>query len=244
MGDFRGLIQRIPYLSGLGVTCIWLLPFYPPLDAYRPIGAWPTWVLSNHDNPRHRTRYGGAEANARAAAVLLLTLPGTPFLYAGEELGMEDAVVPQEERVDPAGRDGCRAPLPWTPGRGHGWPPDPWLPFAPEPEERNAQSQQQDKDSVLHLYRHLLAVRRESPALHSGAWEEITTPPDVLGYERSNGDDRRIVLVNFVDRPMEVPLDRPVTVQVASDGCGGGRPFSGVLAPSQAVILAAASPGI
>jgi alpha-glucosidase len=65
-------------------------------------GRWPTWVLSNHDNPRHRTRFDGSEAKARAAAVALLTLRGTPFLYAGEELGLEDAVVPPPRRVDPA----------------------------------------------------------------------------------------------------------------------------------------------
>jgi alpha-glucosidase len=69
-------------------------------------------VLSNHDNPRHRTRYG-TEGRARAAAVLLLGLRGTPFLYAGEELGLADAEVPSERVLDPGGRDGCRAPLPW-----------------------------------------------------------------------------------------------------------------------------------
>ena len=90
-------------------------------------------MLSNHDNPRHRTRYG-SEARARAAAVLLLTLRGTPFLYAGEELGLEDAVVPPERVVDPGGRDGCRAPIPWTAAPGHGWPAEPWLPWPPEPD--------------------------------------------------------------------------------------------------------------
>ena len=78
-----------------------------------PTTAWPTWVLSNHDNVRHRTRYG-SEAAARAAAVLLLGVRGTPFLYAGEELGLEDADVPPDRVVDPGGRDGCRAPVPWT----------------------------------------------------------------------------------------------------------------------------------
>ena len=93
---------------------------------------WPTFVLSNHDQPRHRTRYG-SEARARAAAVMALTVRGTPFLYAGEELGLEDAVVPPERVVDPDGRDGCRAPIPWTADGddevGHGWPVRPWLPF-------------------------------------------------------------------------------------------------------------------
>ncbi len=93
--------------------------------------AWPTWVLSNHDNPRHRTRYG-SEARARAAAVLLLGLRGTPFLYAGEELGLEDSVVPTDRLVDPGGRDGCRGPIPWDDLPAHGWATaDPWLPWPP-----------------------------------------------------------------------------------------------------------------
>ncbi len=99
------------------------------------LGAWPTWVLSNHDNSRHRTRYGGSEERARAAAVLLLTLRGTPFLYAGEELGLEDAIVSPEERRDPGlpSRDGCRAPIPWNASPNHGWadPGKPWLPWPP-----------------------------------------------------------------------------------------------------------------
>ena len=97
---------------------------------------WPTWVLSNHDRQRHRTRYG-TEARARAAAVLSLTTRGTPFLYAGEELGLEDGVVPPERVVDPDGRDGCRAPIPWTSDgddeTGHGWPV---RPVAPVPRQR------------------------------------------------------------------------------------------------------------
>jgi len=91
-------------------------PLYTPWDAgrwHRQIaethrlvdgrGAWPTWVLSNHDNQRHRTRYGGSEDRARAAVVLLLGLRGSPVLYAGEELGLEDAVVPPDRLVDPGG---------------------------------------------------------------------------------------------------------------------------------------------
>src|SRR5207244_1527884 len=112
------------------------------------------WVLSNHDNPRHRTRYGGSESRARAAAVLLLTLRGTPTLYEGEELGLEDAVVPTERVVDPGGRDGCRAPIPWTASAPHGWNgAAPWLPFPPASSERSVDSTFADEASILHLYR-------------------------------------------------------------------------------------------
>ena len=96
-----------------------------------PAGAWPTWVLSNHDVRRVRTRLGSEQA-ARAAAVVLTTQRGTPFVYQGDELGLEDAVVPNERRVDPGGRDGCRAPMPWEPGHATAGRRRPWLPWPPD----------------------------------------------------------------------------------------------------------------
>ncbi|MEZ5168373.1 MAG: alpha-amylase family glycosyl hydrolase [Acidimicrobiales bacterium] len=135
---------------------------------------WPTWVLSNHDRPRHRTRYERDE-RARAAAVISLTVRGTPFLYAGEELGLTDADVPLERVVDPAGRDGCRAPIPWTAEgdheRGHGWPTPPWLPFPRNATSHAADVQRGDDTSMLALYRRLLALRRERPELRRGTME-------------------------------------------------------------------------
>ncbi len=161
-------------------------------------GRWPTWVFSNHDQPRVRTRLGGSEARARAALVMLLTLRGTPFLYAGDELGLEDADVPPERVVDPGGRDGCRAPLPWTAGPGHGWPAEPWLPWPPEPAARSVEAQRADEGSVLHLCRAALALRRSSPALRLGTLELLDDVPDgVLAYERAHGADRRLVWLSF-----------------------------------------------
>jgi len=157
--------------------------------------AWPTWVLSNHDAPRHRTRFGGSERVARMAPVLLLTLPGTPFLYEGEELGLLDAVIPPDRAVDPGGRDGSRAPIPWTPAPGHGWGDHPWLPLPPESDERNVESARADAGSVLHWYRTLLALRRATPALRRGTFELLHLGDDVLAYERMlDGDRWRIVL--------------------------------------------------
>src|SRR5690606_7022767 len=130
---------------------------------------WPTWVLSNHDIARHRTRHGGSEARARAAALALLTLRGTPFMYAGEELGLEDAVIPAERVVDPGGRDGCRAPVPWTDSPGHGWGSQPWLAFPPEAAARSVARQRGDESSILHLYRRALATRRSCAALRLGS---------------------------------------------------------------------------
>jgi alpha-glucosidase len=207
----------------------------------RPLGAWPTWVLSSHDAVRHRTRLG-SESRARAAAVLLLTLRGTPFLYAGEELGLEQAEIPEDRVVDPGGRDGCRAPFPWDDAPDHGWgPTDPWLPWPPQPDERNVTTQAADAGSILHLYRRLLAARRASPALSRGELSLLDTPDGVLAYRRRDGGDERLVAVNFTDAEVRLPASGPgaVTgiVEVAADGADEGADFAGVLSPDAAVVL-------
>jgi alpha-glucosidase len=202
--------------------------------AHAAAGAWPTLVLSNHDTPRHRTRLG-SEVRARAAAVLLLTLPGTPFLYAGEELGLEDAVVPPDRRVDPGGRDGCRAPIPWDGSPRHGWAGEPWLPWPPEAERRAVSVLRAEPTSILHLYRRLLAARRASPALHRGDWVAREAPAGVLAYERVAGADRRLVLVNFTSEAVAVRVEG--RVEVASDGFGEGEAFSGAVSPNAAVVI-------
>jgi len=227
------------------------LPLYAPWEAAAwkeriaeivgtldPLDAWPTWVLSNHDNARHRTRYG-SEARARAAAVLLLTLRGTPFLYAGEELGLEDAQVPDTHGLDPGGRDGCRAPIPWVSAPGHGWDPRaaPWLPWPPDAANRNAEAMRADPASILHLYRRLLAARRASVALRLGSWEPLPAPDDVLAFRRRHEHDERVVLINFSERTLECPLDGAWIVQVASDDSGEAHPYRGTLAAEQALVL-------
>ena len=207
--------------------------------AFEPAGAWPVWVLSNHDNPRHRTRFGGSEARARAAAVVLLTLRGTPVLYAGEELGLEDAPVDAAERVDPGGRDGCRGPIPWTAAPGHGWHGDrPWLPWPPSPATRNAAVLRGDGNSILHLYRRLLAARRASPALAAGSWRLLDAPESVLAYERRHHDDVRITLANFGDEPVDAgSLAGTWVVDLATALSVEGRPWDGRLGPTEAVVL-------
>ena len=201
-----------------------------------PRQAWPTWVMSNHDVPRHRTRHGGSEARARVTAVALLTQRGTPFLYAGEELGLEDAEVPLDRIVDPGGRDGCRAPVPWTSEAGHGWGPEPWLPFPPDASARSAQAQRSDPGSILHLYRRLLAARRSSPALSIGDLELLDAPAGLLIWRRSHAGDERTVVLNMTTAEVEVALAG--TVEVASDGRGEGAPFTGTIGPERAVVLA------
>ena len=198
-------------------------------------GGWPTWVLSNHDNPRHRTRYG-VRGRARAAAVLLLGLRGTPFLYAGEELGLEDAEVPPERVVDPGGRDGCRAPMPWDRSRrarvGDG---EPWLPLAAG-RRRAATSRRSGptRPRSCTSTGALLAARKASPALQVGEQARIDAPEGVLAWERTLDGDRRLVAVNFTGETVAVP-GLAGTVEVSSDRSGEGEPFSGTLAPDQAV---------
>ena len=242
-----------PWLADRWRACI-----EDTLGALGPRGAWPTWVLSNHDNPRHRTRYDRAaahagedaatnarrsEARARAAAVLLLTLRGTPFVYQGEELGLADADIGDDRRVDPGGRDGCRAPVPWDAGADHGWPTRPgsatWLPMAPEADVRNRASEAADPSSILQLYRRAIAVRRATPALTRGAFALLDVPDGVLGYRREVDGDAVEVLVNFTGA--SVGLGDPGVVGaelvLASDHTGPSDGFTGVLGPDQAVVI-------
>src|SRR5207245_2620632 len=135
---------------------------------------WPCYHLSNHDLPRHGTRLG--EESIRPAAVLLLTLRGTAVLYQGEEIGMVDGHVPASRRKDKVGRDGCRTPMQWDGSANAGFCPrgvEPWLPVASGFELRNVDSEDKDEDSVLALYRRLLALRRRWPALRTGRYREV-----------------------------------------------------------------------
>ena len=184
---------------------------------------WPTVVLSNHDRPRHATRLAAEvrevdrDAVARAAAVILLTLRGTPFLYYGEELGMGDIRVPRAQAIDPPARradwsfpwwnrDGCRSPMPWTAEANGGFTPPgarPWLPLVPDASTRNVATQATDPGSVLATYRRLLATRRRLPALQRGGYRPLASgDDDVLAWVRTHPTEDVLVLVNFAARPV------------------------------------------
>ena len=178
-------------------------------DRAVPPEGWPDLVLSNHDVPRHATRYDDPElgaARARALAVLLLTARGTPFLYYGEELGMRNGEIPPERRRDPlawtlhpkVSRDGERTPMHWSAERGAGFTTgEPWLPLASDWATRNVEAQRADRGSLLWLYRDLLALRRRTPALERGAWRELPAPEGALAWERVTGGSRALVALNF-----------------------------------------------
>ena len=236
-GDQLHLCFIFPLLHAPWDAAAWRYCIDEVVESCDPIDAWPAWVLSNHDRVRQRTRYG-SEARARAAAVVLLTLRGTPFLYAGEELGLEDAAIPPERVVDPGGRDGCRAPIPWDGSPDHGWGvDDPWLPWPPKADRRNVAALRSNDRSILHLYRRLIAARRASPALQVGTWTPLPSPDVVLAYERAQDGDRRAVLVNFSPTTVTVPLAGDWQIEIASDGQGEGSPYDGRLRGDCALLL-------
>jgi alpha-glucosidase len=235
-GDELHMSFNFPPLFAPWQADAWRAQIDDTIAVLDPVDAWPTWVLSNHDQKRHRTRYG-SEDRARAAAMLLLTLRGTPFLYMGEELGLEDAAVPPDRVVDPGGRDGCRAPVPWNEASGHGWGADPWLPWPPDAAARSVEALRRDDASILFLYRRLLRARKGSDALRIGAFEHLDAPDGVLMYRRTRGDDRRVVVLNFADAARDVPLEGAYRVEVATNGAGEGAAFSGRVGGSCGVLL-------
>ncbi len=193
----------------------WLETIRKAEEALNPVGAWPTWVMSNHDNPRVATRLGGQD-RVRAALVLLLSLRGTAFLYAGEELGLEDALIVPERVVDPGGRDGCRAPIPWSMGEHHGWDENAWLPFGERASALSVEAQERDSSSTLHMVRQLLALRRASTPLRLGALRNLHVEGDVLVFEREWEGSVVRVVVNFAKSPS--PIDTSTgTVLFASE---------------------------
>ena len=251
--SIEGILGHLGHPSEPGRAELHLAFNFPPMHAawtagnwrkaidsterhYSQVGGWPTWVLSNHDVVRHRTRYG-SESRARAAAVLLLTLRGTVFLYAGEELGLEDAVVPPDRVRDPGGRDGCRAPVPWDGSPSHGWAPsgdgvaEPWLPWPPDAGTRNVATLAEDEESTLWLYRTLLSLRRATPVLQVGDLELLDTPDGVVGYRRGK---LVTVLVNFTGESIDVLPGEPWDLLVSSSG---STTFAGRLGPDEAVVI-------
>ncbi len=173
-------------------------------ERFTPAGLEPTWALSNHDLSRHATRFG--EANARLAALILLTLRGTICLYAGEEIGMVDAPPQPGPALDRAGRDAQRTPMQWDGSPSGGFTTGtPWLPPV-DPLTRNVAAQQADPTSLLAWYRRLLGLRRSSAALRHGSLTLHDLHPQVLAFTRRTGDERLLVLANLGDQPASIEV--------------------------------------
>lgn len=181
-------------------------------EALLPAGSWPNWVLGNHDRPRIATRVG--KNQAPIAAMLLLTLRGTPTIYYGDELGLPQVAIPPERIQDPfeknvpgigVGRDGARTPMQWDSSNFAGFSTvEPWLPLAPDWRAENVENLWQDQTSIFCLYRNLIALRREHDALSFGSYRPIAASGDLLLYIRESQSERIIVALNFGASATEV----------------------------------------
>lgn len=187
-----------------------------------PNYGWTNYVLGNHDVPRLATRVGGD--GARVAAMLLLTLRGTPFIYYGDELGMQNVPIPQRYIQDPQGiyspthtRDAARTPMRWNAEAYAGFSTvEPWLPVGEGYEQNNVEAQTADPGSMLNFYRALIAYRRANPVMQVGSYTELDyAPRGCLAYLRELDGERRLVVLNLTGEEKRV-----VAAGVDSDGQG------------------------
>ncbi|MCX7679329.1 MAG: alpha-glucosidase [Spirochaetes bacterium] len=182
--------------------------------AVLPDGGWPCNVLSNHDQPRSFNRDKddeNSEKRARVAAMLLLTLWGTPFVYYGEEIGMKNFRISRSELADPAGkkfwpiyagRDCARTPMQWSDEENAGFTKGKmWLPVSMDYKKVNVATQRCDPYSLLNFYRNLIAIRKQKKALTHGSWKALNKGHHgVLSYLRRFEDQTIFVVLNFTDR--------------------------------------------
>ena len=170
-----------------------------------PAGGWPNWVLGNHDQPRIAARIGAAQA--RIAAMMLLTLRGTPTMYYGDEIGLAHVDIPPELARDPweknepglgVGRDPSRTPMQWDKSVNAGFSSGtPWLPLDSQHLDRTVATLRDNPASILSLYRNLADLRRKYAALNIGAGRVIELKNNVLVFERTEGRERFIIVLNF-----------------------------------------------
>jgi len=188
------------------------------VDAYEaalPEGAWPNWVLGNHDRSRIATRVGHEQA--RLTQMLLLTLRGTPTCYYGEELGMQDIALPREVMQDPLARehpeysrDPVRSPMQWDRSPNAGFCPpgtEPWLPLPADYQQINVAVERKDPHSLLTLTRRLIELRRSTLALTAGSYRPIEGVPDgCFVYLRQASSQRYLVALNFSGQEQTLKL--------------------------------------
>jgi alpha-glucosidase len=207
-------------------------------EAALPAGGWPNWVLGNHDRSRIASRVGPEEA--RIAAMLLLTLRGTPTMYYGDEIAMQDVAIahvrdPLEKNVPGRGlgRDGCRTPMQWDSTSHGGFSSvEPWLPLGGALDEHNVLAQRSDKTSVYCLYQRLLDLRRKRPALSLGGYGSVRADGNVLVFTRKHERKQLLIALNFASEPVAASLPSGECIGrmiVSSVGDRAGEPMRGVL---------------
>ena len=175
-----------------------------------PAHGWPNWVIGNHDQPRVASRIGSEQA--RVAAVMLLTLKGTPTIYYGEELGMKDVPIPFDEICDPQGlnmpdknlsRDPARTPMQWNAEENAGFSGSrPWLRIDRTYKKVNVDAQKDDPDSMLALYRKMIRLRQSEPSLKIGEYVPVHSDHQMLAYIRQTEGQRKfLIILNLSHRP-------------------------------------------
>ena len=217
-------------------------------EAALPPGAWPNWVLGNHDQRRLATRIGPAQA--RLAAVLLLTLRGTPTLYYGDELGMPDARIAPEQVQDPAeknepgigqGRDPERSPMLWQNTENAGFTAPgtaTWLPLVWDWPQYTVETQDSDPGTMLKLYRTLLQLRRDHSALSAGSITGVAASNGVLSYIRTHQSMRLQMHLNLTDHPASTTcLPGKLLLTTHLDASGGDVGGAHGLRPNEAIII-------
>ena len=181
---------------------------------------WPCHVLSNHDQPRSISRYGGGAdmgKRAKVAAALLLTIPGTPFIYYGEEIGMKNSKIGRKDIHDPlgkrfwpifSGRDPMRTPMQWSSGKNAGFTKGKeWLPVSSDFKEINVKTQKKDSNSIYNFYRDLIHIRKESVVLQKGYWKPVLKGHGgILGFYRMFEDEKIFVVLNFTNKIKKVKI--------------------------------------
>lgn len=220
------------------------------LEGALPDGAWPVLALGNHDRSRLATRIGRAQA--RLAAMLLLTWRGTPVLLYGDELGLVDQYVPRERQRDMFGltveggisHDPARTPMPWSANRNGGFSDGSeeslWLPVCGEYETINVEAQLADPSSMLNLYRELLALRRCSGALRLGTYAEHPAGDEhTLVFVRQFDGERMVTALNFSDHPHRVDLAESGEIVLATGLDRRDEPVRGevTLRPAEGVVI-------
>jgi alpha-glucosidase len=224
-GEVQGTIERIGHFYGNSRPRLHLplnfvlhdsfwdaLSLQANIDAYFnaiPSDAWPNWVIGGHDKPRITGKIG--QAQARVLAMLLLTLRGTPFFFAGDEIGMEPVPIPADRIQDPfeklvsgygLNRDPQRSPMRWdSTSKGGFTKGEPWLPMGHDIESRNVEKFKADPKSLLWLYRSLIELRQREPALRIGEFKPLRSRNDVLMFGRHYEQDHLFVALNIVDQP-------------------------------------------
>jgi alpha-glucosidase len=219
-------------------------------EAALPAGGWPNWVLGNHDQRRIAARVGPQQA--RVAAMMLLTLRGTPTMYYGDEIGIGNVTIPPEAICDPwalnepglgVGRDPQRTPMQWNSDEHSGFSTaGPWLPISEDYVALNVETLKAHRQSILWLYKRLIELRASRPALSIGGFHMLAVDGDVLLYERRQDDEQLLVALNFSpeEKAIAIPLEhrpRSILLSTALDREGERQGTKLRLRPNEGVVL-------